>query len=318
MKFLVVGAGAVGGVIAARLAANHDVTVVARGAHLEAIRTRGLTVHAPSGTEVVKLAAIADAGPGGAVTKPVVDGHVILLAVKTQDVAGALRTIDAPSDTPIVCMTNGLDAERQASRWFTHVYGMCVYTPSAYLEPGVVESWGTPVAGMYDIGRYPDGTDDTAAAIAAAFEGSRTWSRVYPDVMRWKRGKLLFNLSNALDAMCGPAARKHPLVEAMRAEARAVYAAAKLSTTTVEEETARQAGYANGMIDGRTRTGGSTWQSVARGAHTLECEYLNGEIAMLGRLHGVPTPANNRVLRAVTRFAAAGAAPGSLDPRELG
>ena len=117
MRFVVVGAGAVGGVVAARLAANHDVTVVARGAHLAAIRTHGLTVHAPTGTEVVQLRAI---------EKPLVEDAVILLAVKTQDVAAALRSIEAPPSTPIVCMTNGLDAERQALRWFDRVYGMCV------------------------------------------------------------------------------------------------------------------------------------------------------------------------------------------------
>ena len=96
MKFLVVGAGAVGGVVAARLAATHDVTVVARGAHAEAIRARGLTVYAPSGTEVVQLRVL-DA--------PVVtDDTIVLLAVKTQDVAAALRSIVAPPQTALAVL----------------------------------------------------------------------------------------------------------------------------------------------------------------------------------------------------------------------
>lgn len=309
MKFLVVGAGAVGGVVAARLAARHEVAVVARGAHREAILAGGLTVHAPSGTEVVKLRVL-DA--------PLVEpGTIVLLAVKTQDVAEALRSIRGPASTPIVCMTNGIDAERQALRWFANVYAMCVYTPSTFIEPGVVESWGTPVAGMYDIGCYPSGTDERCAEIAAAFEGCRMWSRVYADIMRWKRGKLLFNLSNALDAMCGPEARTHPLVDELREEGQRVFAAAGLSTPSTDEAARRRGGFANGEIAGRTRTGGSTWQSLARGARTLECEYLNGEIAMLGRLHGVATPVNDRVLHAVTRAAADGIAPGSVDPSTI-
>ena len=45
-------------------------------------------------------------------------------------------------------------------------------------------------------------------------------------------------------------------------------------------------------IEGARARGGSTWQSLARGTGTIETDYLNGEIALLGRLHGVPTPVN--------------------------
>ena len=45
-------------------------------------------------------------------------------------------------------------------------------------------------------------------------------------------------------------------------------------------------------IGGRRRGGGSSWQSLARGTGTIETDYLNGEIVLLGRLHGVPTPVN--------------------------
>lgn len=312
MKFLVVGAGAVGGVAGARLArGGHDITLVARGAHLDAIRTRGLTVHAPTGTEVVRL---------GAVERPVVAAEtIVLLAVKTHDVADALRSLAlvAPATTPIVCMTNGVEAERLALRWFDRIYAMCVYTPSTFLEPGVVEAWGTPVAGQYDVGRYPDGSDETCAAIAAAFESARMSSRVVIDIMRWKRGKLLFNLSNALDALCGPSARTHPIVDELRAEAERCYASAQLTSTPPEEAAARRGDFQAGRIAGRTRSGGSTWQSLSRGASIVECEYLNGEVALLGRMHGVPTPLNDALVREVTRAAAAGTRPGSMSIDEL-
>ena len=309
MKFLVVGAGAVGGVVGARLAAHHDVTLVARGAHLDAIRTRGLTVHAPSGTAIVRVPAtdraVADADT------------IILLAVKTQDVAAALRSIDAPASTPIVCMTNGIEAERLALRWFDRVYAMSVYAPCTYLEPGVVEAWATPVAGIYDVGRYPGGTDERCTELARAFVDAGLWSNACADIMRWKRGKLLFNLSNALDALCGPGLRAHPIVDVLRDEAVRCYAAAGLTAITADEMAARRGDFQTGVIAGRTRSGGSTWQSLARGASLLECEYLNGEIALLGRLHGVPTPINAALLREVTRAAAAGIRPGSISIDEL-
>ena len=47
------------------------------------------------------------------------------------------------------------------------------------------------------------------------------------------------------------------------------------------------------------RRGSSTWQSLARGAGGIEVDYLNGEIGLLGRLHGVPTPVNDAVQQAV-------------------
>ena len=83
-SFAVVGAGAVGGYYAARLAAaGHDVAVVARGAHLEAIRTRGLWVWSPLGDLVVHPRASADPADLG-------PADVVLYAVKTYDNATAL------------------------------------------------------------------------------------------------------------------------------------------------------------------------------------------------------------------------------------
>ncbi len=307
MKLLVVGAGAVGGIVAAQLARDHDLTLVARGPNLEAIRTRGLTVHAPDGTRVVKLAVV---------DKPVVDADTtILLAVKTQDAPDALRSLAtvAPASTPVVCLTNGIEAERMALRWFDRVYAMCVNIPAAHLEPGVVESWGTPMVGLFDVGCYPHGTDATCEALAAAFEAANMSSRVLADVMAWKRAKLVFNLSNALEALCGPAGRTHAIVDELRAEAARVFSAAGLATPSDDKVQRRRGEFRTGTIAGRTRTGGSTWQSLQRGAAILECEYLNGEIALLGRLHAVPTPLNDALVREVTRAAAAGLRPGSLE-----
>jgi 2-dehydropantoate 2-reductase len=64
------------------------------------------------------------------------------------------------------------------------------------------------------------------------------------------------------------------------------------------------------------RAGGSTWQSMTRGG-SLETDYLNGEISLLGALHGVPTPVN-RMLQAVAAAAAKERrAPGSYTVEEL-
>jgi 2-dehydropantoate 2-reductase len=63
--------------------------------------------------------------------------------------------------------------------------------------------------------------------------------------------------------------------------------------------------------------GGSSWQSLARGAGSIEAEYLNGEIALLGGLHGVPTPVNELLERLALQAASKGTPPGSMRLEDL-
>ena len=70
-------------------------------------------------------------------------------------------------------------------------------------------------------------------------------------------------------------------------------------------------------IAGERRGGGSTWQSMARGAGELETDYLNGEIVLLGRLLGVPTPANELVRQVANDLARRGAPPQSMPAADL-
>jgi 2-dehydropantoate 2-reductase len=56
---------------------------------------------------------------------------------------------------------------------------------------------------------------------------------------------------------------------------------------------------------------------VLRGRTTIETDYLNGEIVLLGRLYGVPTPFNSTVRRVAVQMAAAGEPPGRYTPAEL-
>jgi 2-dehydropantoate 2-reductase len=67
-------------------------------------------------------------------------------------------------------------------------------------------------------------------------------------------------------------------------------------------------------IRGLPRAGGSSWQSLTRGTGSIETDYLNGEIVLLGRLHGVPTPVNALLCRLANEMAAARRAPGGLSP----
>ena len=68
---------------------------------------------------------------------------------------------------------------------------------------------------------------------------------------------------------------------------------------------------------GQARTLGSSWQSLARGAGSIEADHLNGEIVLEGRLHGVPAPVNELLRVAANDAARRGARPGSVSEAEL-
>ncbi len=309
MRLVVIGSGAVGGSVGGRLAAaGYSVMLVARGAHGAAIAEHGLRVEAPDGPLVIRapvVERIADVD-----WQP---DDIALLATKTQDVATAVTELAAAAShtTPVACFTNGLEAERIVARWFP-THAVCVMSPASYLTPGVIQQWSAPVRGVLDVGSYPGGISPIDEALAAALRGAGFLSEPRADVLRWKRTKLLLNLANALEALCGAAGRNSELATAARCEARLVFEAAGLDLVPEPEEAARRTQIRSAPIANVARRGGSTWQSLARGARVLETDYLNGEIVLLGRLHGVPTPVNALLQRAAARAARDQIAPGTL------
>src|SRR5690606_30144287 len=123
----------------------------------------------------------------------------------------------------------------------------------------------------------------------------------------------VMNLSNAVDAVTGAAGLASALPGLLAAEAEAVFQAAGIDPVPAEVEAERRGDLVRlRPVGGRRREGGSSWQSLARGLGTVESDYLNGEIALLGRLHGVPTPANDLLQRLAGRLAAAGGPPASI------
>ncbi|HWC86968.1 MAG TPA: 2-dehydropantoate 2-reductase N-terminal domain-containing protein [Solirubrobacteraceae bacterium] len=316
MRFVVYGAGAVGGVVGARLhQAGHEVILLARGAHYEAIVRHGLRLETPEESAVLEIAVY-----DRPAAVPWRDDDVVLLAVKTQDTAGALGELVAvaPAEVPIVCVQNGVENERLALRTFPNVYGALVMAPTAHLEPGVVQAYSTPLSGGIDIGRYPRGADSTCELVAAALSGARFSSLARAAIMRWKYAKLLLNLGNVVEALCGADVDDDELDSLARDEGRACLRAAGIDFAGEDEDAERRNGLLRlGEIAGRERGGGSTWQSFTRGARSIETDYLNGEIVLLGRLHGVPTPVNTLLCELARRAMRADPRPGALAPADI-
>lgn len=316
MSYVVLGAGAIGAVVGGRLSqAGRDVTLIARGAHLEALQARGLRLESPASIDTVRLAVVGHPRDVGWRIN-----HVVLLAVKSHQTLAALSELAAvaPPETPIVCLQNGLANEPAALRLFPHVQAVSVACPTSHLEPGVVQAWSAPVTGLLDIGVYPTGVDEVSEAVAADFRSATFSSIPRPDIARWKHRKLLTNLGNAIEAVCGPQERQGPLGDMLQAEGEAVLSAAGREVATAEEDRTRRADLLHwGEIAGQTRPGGSSWQSLRRGTGDIETDYLNGEIVFLGRIHGVPTPANELLQQLARGLAAGREAPGATSAASI-
>ena len=316
MRFVIYGAGGIGGVIGGRLFMHGEaVTLIARGEHLMALRRSGLKLIAPDGEHRLAIPVV-----GHPSEYRFGDDDVALLCVKSQQTAIALEALrDAAGDgVPLICAQNGVANEVMAARRFVSVYAMVVSLPAEHLAPGVVVTYAQQPGGMLDLGCYPTGTDARCETVAHTLTAAGFSAQPDPAVMRQKYAKLLMNLNNALQAACELDDTAREISTQLRNEALACYAAAGIDCAGADEVRARRA---DGMrfvdIEGHPRHGGSSWQSIARGTGDIETDYLNGEIVLLGRRHGVPTPANVVLQRIGNEMARRRLAPGHFKIAEL-
>lgn len=316
MRVIVHGIGAIGGTVAATLAlAGHEVVGIARGAQLAAIRAQGMVVRTPDRVLSARFDCVAD--PSEITFRP---DDAILLTVKSQQTEAALDQLARAGVThqPLFCAQNGVANERRALRRFPNVHGVTVMMPADYLTAGEAVCYGIPRHGIFDIGCYPGGTDAADTALAAVLDTAGIAAFADPSVMESKYGKLLMNLQNIVETAIGPgeaARRLHALLEA---EAKTVLTAAGIAWRDVGASDPRRAELMRmGKVAGVQRAGSSTAQSLARQTGSLETDFLNGEIALLGRLHGVPAPLNTGALRLAARLLREGLAPGALPVSEV-
>jgi 2-dehydropantoate 2-reductase len=317
VRFVVYGAGAIGGTVGARLhQSGHDVLLIARGPHHDALAADGLTFETPE--ERVGLEIPVARGPAAIEFR---DDDVVLLTMKGQDTIAALDALRdaAGTEVPVVCMQNGVENERVALRRFPRTYGCLVMLPATHLKPGSVQSFGTTLTGSLDVGVYPRGVDELCAAVCEALSGSRFESTPREDIMRFKHAKLIANLSNAIQVVCGHDVDADSLTERVEEEGRAVLRAAGIAyeVPDVDDISGRWKRWGVRPIGDAPRQGGSTWQSVVRGTGQVEVDYLNGEIAMRGRLLGMPTPVNELLVELAWQTVREGRQPGWLTPSDV-
>ena len=311
---IVVGPGAVGGGLGGALhAAGHAVTFVGRGAHAAALQRDGLLLSTPRETKRLRVPTFLSLQ-----AVPWRGAELVLLAVKSQDSASALGELAAVAPRAmVVCAQNGVANERLAAAGpFAAVYGAMVFVPASHERPGEVSLWSAEGLGLLDIGCYPSGCDAIARDLATSLTVAGFDARACPDVMQWKGAKLLSNLGNAVQALCGSHVDCTALLAGLAAEADACYRASGADPDRLRSLLTKRLHSWSGLapINGRTRAGGSSWQSLARGSGSIEARFLNGEISAMGRRHTVPTPLNDALVGLAEVAATGRQAPGGLDP----
>ncbi|CUU60704.1 2-dehydropantoate 2-reductase [Parafrankia irregularis] len=324
-RYIIIGAGAVGAMLAAQLTeAGIDHVLVGRGEHIRRIREDGLRYVQHGEPRTVRVSTASDPDE--------VDlrgGDLLVLATKVQDAEAAVRTwawrpVDldggpgVAAELPLLTLQNGLDADRIALRRFARVLGGTILTSAHYHNVGEVRSGARDAIGVLTVGGAPRGTDPALEGVAADLRRAGYIVQLTDDVTRWKAAKLLHSVRNGLEVLAGDDdEERSALGQRLVAEARAVFEAAGLSVAdTAAERTEDLSTFGidpnSGVVSGRQ----STWQSFARGVPS-EADFLNGEIVLLGRLHGVPTPVNAALQRVLGEADARRLSPGTRTLREV-
>jgi len=331
-RYVVIGAGAIGGCIGGVLARGDvPVVLVARGRNAEVLAGEGLTMHTPDGTYRVSVSvATAD-------DVRLTEADVLVFATKTQQLDAALREwVDMPVATasadvstageclPALTALNGVAAEELALRYFARVYGVCVWCPAVHVEPGevIVRSW--PVVGQFHVARWPASiatTDDAEflAELQASWTAVGINVRLPDDVAPWKYNKLLLNLNNVIRALSEPGADSKSLRDVVIREGEDVLRRSGIEFVSFEASTdARADGPTPRSVPGfDDAPGDSTSQSLSRRTGNVETDYLNGEIVRLAHRIGASAPVNAALTRAARAAARDASGPGGYTAQRL-
>jgi len=315
VRFIIYGAGAIGGVVGGLLAmSGQDVVLIGRLGQVEAINRDGLRLIMPTGTQVLRLVAVTAPDQVGFEPK-----DVVFLCMKGQNTAESVHDLrSVVEDVPVFSLQNGVRNEEIAAGYFPRVYGATIRIPSVYLADGEVIARNDP-PGWLLIGWYPSGVDELVESVVTKLHAAGFLARSTSDIMPHKWGKLIMNLGNAIGAVCNAKEKDvEPIARAVQREAREILDIAGIRGVE-EEELAKD--WPEIAVPPRSRLAteaqSSTWQSLARRQGTVETDLLNGEIVRLAEKHGRQAPINEMLLRICERMAASRELPGKYTPAQL-
>ena len=318
MRICIYGAGAIGGLLGARLAAaGYTVTLIARGAHLAALRERGLTLRSGEDTVTVRPHATDDPAAAG-------PQDCVILTLKAPGlaaVADAIQPLLGPQTSIVTAMNgilwwyfHGVEGPHRERRlacvdpdgrlWRAlppeRVIGCVVYPAAEVVEPGVIaHQYGN----RFMLGE-PDGSRSArVAALSKALTEAGFKAPVRPRIRDdiWLKlwGNLSFNPVSALtlgtlDRIAGDPGT-HAVIARMMAESKAV---GEAHGVRFDVDIPTRIGWAKDLVGHRT----SMLQDLERG-RAMEIDALLGAVVEMGDVAGVDTPLLDAVLALVVQRA---------------
>ncbi len=301
MRIAVMGTGGTGGYFGGLLArAGEDVTFIARGDHLEAIRKNGLAIKSVLSGDFSFPAKATDN------TQDIGPVDFVLFCVKAYDNAAAadqIRPLIGP-ETVVLSVQNGIDNEQQIGEVIgpEHIVGCVSYVSSTIESPGVIAQMAGP--GTIVFGEMQGGTSHRTETLQSTLQNAGITAELHPDIQVALWQKFL--------AICGvngiTALTRLPMGEILACEETRNL----LKGTMQEVEAVARASGANlpeGCVDlsmdffssVEPAMRGSMYYDLA-GGRRLELDVLNGTVVRLGSEHGIPTPINFAIYAALKPY----------------
>jgi 2-dehydropantoate 2-reductase len=307
MRIAIMGSGGLGGYFGARLVKGGaaEVHFIARGAHLEAMRSQGLRIEGPEPFEIRPVQATADPREVGPV-------DLVMLCVKLWDTEAAIAQIQPMigPETAIVSFQNGVLKDRTLRAAFDErrIMGGVGYVATTIEAPGVIRQTGPMqrlVFGEFDGSRSPRGEALLAACLAGGIN-----AELSTEILReiWQKYVFLVGLSGCTTAMrstVGPI-RSNPQTRAFLLDVmREVVAVGRAHGVPLAEDYAQvRLRLADDVSPDMTS---SMHHDLQRG-NRLELRWLSGGVVELGAAKGVPTPLNRAIADILALYADGSAA----------
>jgi len=293
MRIAVLGSGGIGGYYGALLAkAGHDVSFIARGAHLEAMQQRGLTLRTPDGDSTIPVTAVADTGTVGAV-------DLVLFCVKSYDTGPAAQAL-APlmaRDTAVVTFQNGVDNVQAIAS----VVGSgavligVVYNALQLAGPGLVQRTGGD--GKIVLGELGGALTERVQRIASAFQQTGVAHQVSTDIDRVLWEKFLF-IAGVGGVTALARSGIGPLLASPGGRTLLTTSCEEIAAVALAERVPLPADAADRAVE-QAATLPPQWRSsLARDledGRRLEVEALSGAVVRRGLKLGVPTPIHRTI-----------------------
>jgi 2-dehydropantoate 2-reductase len=288
MRIAIVGSGGVGGYFGGRLAAaGADVAFLARGAHLEALRARGLRIDSPKGhLHLPRVKAESDPAAIGPV-------DIVFFAVKLYDTEGALALLPplVGPDTIVVGFQNGVETVGMLTRAIgaAHAAGGVSYVSAVIAEPGVIRHTAMDhlIFGMPDGSRPPQLEALLDACRAAGFQATLSPDITVEIWTKFVRLSVFSGMTAVTRGPIGVIINDPELLEMLRAAVRETMAVAHAKGIAVPNTIDDDVTFAYKALPPQAKA--SMLEDLERGRR-IELPWLSGAVVRFGREAGVATP----------------------------